>query len=144
MSRSDVQQNEQGSQDSNNCFSTLCLFLRCCFSLSPGVNPEICSLNRIRTSTLSATPQEQRANAQGSVHRQRDTHHICLHSPCVTHITEPSLPQSHAVNALNFQYDDMWHFTHQFFMYSLFAFTEGLDFHSYSCRPDKPVHVVCM
>lgn len=42
---------------------------------------------------------------------------------------------SGSITRLDFQYDDTRHFTHQFFMYSLFTLTEGLDFHSYLCWP---------
>lgn len=72
------------------------------------------------TRTLSAkTPQEQRGSRPGK--RSLANHLHLLFS--ARHTAARSRP------LFDFQYDDMWHLAHQYFIYGLSAFTESLDFH---------------
>lgn len=81
--------------------------------------------------------------------REEALAHIATHaiplsaaSICVTHSTDPA-SIAHW-NALDFQYDGMWHFTNQFFMRGLSAYIEGQNFHSYSRWPDTELASLLM
>lgn len=98
----------RGAANLNNCFGTLGLFLRCCFSLSSCVNPEICSLNGARTSTRCQQLGGNKVPTRGEAFAPS----LSL-SKCVTHIMEPFLLPSHArisnmmtcgISLINFSY----------------------------------------
>lgn len=106
----------------------LCLFLQCCFSLSSNVNPEICSLNRIRTTTHCQQIHRSKGWTQGEVFRDKETHGLSPFPTCHPHHGAIAASLTHK-NSLRFPI--WWHVVFQssiFHVQSLFAITEGLIF----------------
>lgn len=124
----------------------LCLFLQRCFSLSSCVKPEICSLNRVRTSTHCEQLYMNKVPTQGEVFTHKDTpkethtpYHLSLY---VSFTWWSHVYFHHSLKRLTFP---IWYVAflliHFSYSNSIYEYTEGHNFHNCSCWPGKPVHV---